>query len=90
MTTTFIKSIFSEPDGNGSSSRVLIAIIVAFILGVGVSFATLVHGHKLTPDQFNSFLQQGSNFILTTCGPLYGINKITDVIKNKSGNDQGQ
>ena len=38
----FFKSVFSEPDGSGSTSRVMIGLLTAFILGVGISFRVLV------------------------------------------------
>jgi hypothetical protein len=82
----FIKSVFSESDGSGSSSRVMMGLIVAFILGIGVAFGTMVHFKAITIDQFNSFLHAGGEFIVTTAGPLYGVNKFTDVLK-KNGNN---
>ena len=81
----FLKSVFSESDGSGSASRVMIGMIVSFILGIGIAFSTLVCSHKITIEQFNDFLNKGGSFILTTCGPLYGINKAADAYKNNKG-----
>lgn len=82
----FTKSVFSESDGSGSSSRVMMGLIVAFILGIGVAFGAMVHFKDISIDQFNSFLHSGGEFIVTTAGPLYGVNKFTDVLKGKNGN----
>jgi hypothetical protein len=91
MKIDFIRSAFSEPDGNGSSSRILIAILIAFTLGVGIAFSTLVFSKRVTIDQFEGYMSSGANFIITTCGPLYGINKVSDAYKNRPGqNNQGQ
>ncbi len=88
MNWTWIKSIWSEPNGNGSSTRVIITAIISFILGVGISFAVATHAKLITIEQFNNFLSAGGNFILTTCGPLYGANKAADWLKSKDQKDQ--
>lgn len=74
---TWIKSVYSEPDGTGSSTRVHMAAVIGFILGVGVSFAVSVHHKLITIEQFDSFLSAGATFITVICGALYGINKIS-------------
>lgn len=84
----WIKSIWSEPDGSGSSTRVHITALIAFILGVGISFGIATHKNKFTMDQFDSFLVTAGTFIVTTCGPLYGMNKANDWLKNKDNNKQ--
>jgi hypothetical protein len=79
----FFKSVFSEADGTGSASRILIALLVVFVVGAGASFAVAIHVHKLTINDFNSFLSAAGTFLVTTTSPLYGINKLTDAYKNK-------
>jgi len=79
----WIRSVYSEPDGSGSSTRVVISSLICFIIGVGISFAVLVHQHTITIDQFDSFLAAAATFITTTCAPLYGVNKLADYAKNK-------
>lgn len=86
MKFAFLKDIFSEADGSGSSSRVMIGLIIAFILGVGVSFAIEVHRHKITPEQFSNFLGSSGTFITITTAPLYAINKGADAFKGRNGN----
>lgn len=73
---TWIRSVYSENDGTGSSTRVHIGLLIAFILGVGVSFAVGVHHHQLSPEQFDAYLAAGGTFVVTCCGALYGINKL--------------
>lgn len=77
----FIRSVFSEPDGSGSSSRICIAGIVIFILGAGTSLAFKIHT-PITVAEMNSFLVAAGEFIATTCGPLYLINKGSEAAKN--------
>lgn len=81
---TWLKSIWSEPDGSGSSTRVHMTMLIAFILGVGISFGVATHQKRVTIEQFNNFLNAGATFIVTTCGPLYAANKAADYLKNKN------
>ena len=86
MNLSWIKSIWSEPDGSGSSTRIHMTAIVAFILGIGISFGVATHCKKITIEEFNNFLSASGAFIVTTCGPLYGVNKVSDYLKNKDKN----
>ena len=78
------KSIWSEPDGSGSSTRIHMTMLIAFILGIGISFGVATHQKRVSIEQFNNFLSAGATFIVTTCGPLYGANKVADYLKNKN------
>ena len=60
-------------------------MLIAFILGVGISFGVATHQKRVTIEQFNNFLNAGATFIVTTCGPLYAANKAADYLKNKNG-----
>lgn len=84
---TWVRSIWSEPNGNGSSTRIIITAIISFIIGVGISFAVATNKKMITIEQFNNFLSSGGAFILTTCGPLYTANKAADWLKNKDNTD---
>lgn len=87
----FFKSVYSEPDGNGSSTRVHIGILTAFVISVGISFSILVHQKIVSIEQFDNFLSSAATFLIGTCGPLYGINKLADAYKSKnSDSNQGQ
>ena len=86
----WLKSIWSEADGTGSSTRIHISLLTSFVLGVGISFGILVHRHRITVEQFNQFLVAGGTFIATTCGPLYGANKIAAWATSKNSNDAKQ
>jgi hypothetical protein len=85
----WLKSIWSEPDGSGSSTRVHMTMLIAFILGIGISFGVATHQKRVTIEQFNNFLNAGATFIVTTCGPLYAANKAADYLKNKNPNQPG-
>jgi hypothetical protein len=80
----WLKSIWSEPDGSGSSTRIHVTMLIAFVLGVGISFGVSTHQKKITVEQFNNFLNAGSTFIVTTCGPLYASNKLADWAKTNN------
>lgn len=83
---TWLRSVYSEADGTGSSTRVHMTLLIAFILGVGISFGIATHQKRITIEQFNNFLSSGGEFIVTTCGPLYAANKTADWLKSKSQN----
>jgi hypothetical protein len=81
---SFLRSVYSESDGTGSSTRVHIGLIILFTIAVGVSFAVSVHHRYVTLDQFDSFLSAAGTFIVTTCGALYGINKAGAYLESKT------
>ena len=81
----WLRSVYSEPDGTGSSTRLVISALVAFAIVAGLSFAYLVHIKTITIEQFDAFLTAAATFIVTTCGPLYGVNKLADYGKNSQG-----
>lgn len=87
---TWLKSVYSEPDGSGSSTRLHISALIAFILGVGISFGVATHHKKFTIEEFDNFLTTSSTFIVTTCGPLYAANKVADWAKNKDNNNDNK
>jgi hypothetical protein len=86
---TWLRSTYSESDGNGSSTRLHIGLLTTFVITIGVSFAHLVHSRVITVEQFNSFLSSGATFLVATAGPLYGINKLADWATAKAQNDKG-
>lgn len=87
---SWLKSVYSEPDGTGSSTRIHISLLIAFVLSVGISFGYLVHRHTITVESFNGFLASAGTFLVSTCGPLYGLNKAADWAKSKQQNGQQQ
>lgn len=89
MDWKWIKSVWSEPDGTGSSARILNAMIISFILGIGTAFGVLTCNKHMTLDQFDNFLASGGTFIVTTCGPLYAANKAADWLKNRDNKNGG-
>jgi hypothetical protein len=86
---SWVKSVYSEPDGSGSSTRVHIGLLTVFVIAVGISFGVLVHERILTAEQFDNFLTAGAGFLVTTTGPLYATNKLADWAKNRD-NQNGQ
>lgn len=84
---SFLKSVYSEPDGTGSSTRLHITAILFFVLGVGSVFGAQVLKKNITIEQFNQFLNSGGEFVLTTGGPLYTANKAADWLKNRDNKE---
>jgi len=84
---SWLKSAYSESDGSGSSTRIHMTALIAFVIGVGLAFGVATHEKKFTIEQFDGFLGAGATFIVTTCGPLYGLNKASDVLNKKNNND---
>ena len=82
----WLKSVYSESSGNGSATRVHIGLIVGFVIAVGLSFATAVHLHKLTIDQFNSYLNTAGQFVVVTGGPLYAANQAGNWLQKREDN----
>lgn len=82
----WLRSTYSESDGAGSSTRLHIGLLTVFVITVGVSFTHLVHLKVITMEQFNAFLGAGATFLVTTAGPLYGINKLADWASTKAEN----
>jgi hypothetical protein len=71
-------------------SRIHISLLIGFVLAAGVSFGVLVHRHTISVEQFDGFLGSAATFITTTCGPLHGVNKLSDWAKARpiQGNSQ--
>lgn len=73
----FWKSAFSEPDGTGSMSRVLSAVVVVAAL----SWITLVVVHNMIASSkiVMTVPELGSTavFVSSVVGVLYGINKVS-------------
>ncbi len=81
---SWLRSVYSEADGSGSSTRVHMGAVIGFVLGVGISYAVSVHHRYVTIEQFDGFLTAGATFIVTICGSLYGINKVSSWAEGKT------
>jgi hypothetical protein len=86
---SWLRSVYSEPDGTGSSTRIHVSLLIAFVIAVGISFGVLVHHKEITVEQFDAFLGAAGAFLVATTGPLYGVNKLADWAKGRS-NQPGQ
>lgn len=82
----WVKSVYSEASGNGSSTRVHIGLIIGFVLAVGLSFCVAVHMKKMTIEQFNTFLGSAGTFVVTTSGPLYAANQAGTWLQKREDN----
>jgi hypothetical protein len=72
----FFRSMLSEPDGNVSSSRVCIVLVVIFSLGWVTGL--VLHDKKL-PD-----LGAVGGYVTLICGSLYAINRGAAILDHKS------
>jgi hypothetical protein len=72
----FLRSMLSEPDGNVSSARCCIVLVVAFSLGWVT--ALVAHDKKL-PD-----LGAVGGYVTLVCGSLYAINRGAAIFDHKS------
>ena len=76
MPSTFWRSVFSEPDGTPSFSRVATAVIVAFAMGW---VTTLVRLNHQLPD-FGG--------LVLLIGALYGVNKVSAAVSARTAADR--
>lgn len=75
-TRPFLRSMLSEPDGNVSSSRLCIVLVVLFSLGWVTGL--VLHDKKL-PD-----LGAVGAYVTLVCGSLYAINRGAAILDRKS------
>jgi hypothetical protein len=88
MTELFnwLKSVMSESDGSGSTTRVLMFVLVLAAIVWSSILLHDAHAHKITIEQFSSYLGSISQYLTITAGPLYATNKISDCIITRANN----
>lgn len=86
---TWLRTAYSEPSGSGSSTRIHIGMILAFILGIGISFGHATLQKQYTINEFEILLSTLGSFFVTTAGPVYGLNRLADWAKNRDNNKLG-
>jgi hypothetical protein len=74
----------SESDGSGSTTRVLIFGLVIAAIAWSSILCFDAHKHKITVEQFNSYLSSIGQYLTVTATPLYAVNKTADVFNNKN------
>lgn len=79
----WLRSIFSEADGTGSSTRVYVGLVVSFSLGFVTALLLKVHG-PITVSEFCSAVGVLGEFAGGICGALYGINRLGNWADNKA------
>jgi hypothetical protein len=91
---SFWKGAFSEPDGTGSASRILSAIVVVF--GLSWITITIVHNILALKSAAMTIPELGtvSAFVSAVVGVLYGTNKVfsklSDTVSNITVNKKDQ
>lgn len=84
----WLKSILSEPDGTGSSTRVHASLQVLLILCLSASFGYLVHKHTVSLGEFGNWMTCAGTYLTMVTGSSYGINKLADWAKSKGNGQQ--
>ncbi len=77
----FLRSMLSEPDGNVSTTRFCIVLVVVFSLGWVTGL--VVHDKRL-PD-----LGAVGTYVTLVCGSLYAINRGASALDHKTQSGQG-
>ena len=85
---SWIKTVMSESDGSGSTTRVLMFVLVLAAIVWSSVLLHDAHIHKITIEQFNNYLGSISQYLTITASPLYAVNKAADCFNNRNGNKQ--
>lgn len=79
----YLRSMLSEKDGTGSSSRLCLVLVVVFTLGFISALVWKIHAPITVPDFCQAVGALGT-FVLSTVGVLYGINRLGNFGDNKA------
>jgi hypothetical protein len=83
----WLRSVLSERDGTGSTTRVLMFVLVIAAIVWSSVLLHDAHARKITIEQFNNYLGSIGQYLTITAGPLYATNKIADCVNNRSNNN---
>ena len=78
----YLRSMLSETDGTGSSSRVCVLLVIVFTLGFVAALLWKIHA-PVTVAEFSQAIGALTLFATGICGALYGINRAADVFNNR-------
>lgn len=80
----WLKSVLSESDGSGSTTRCLMFIVVfAAVIWSSVLLVD-VHHHKVSIEQLDGYFGSIGQYLTVTATPLYAVNKAADVMNNRN------
>ncbi len=83
----YIRTMLSESDGTGSSSRLCLLLVVVFTLGFVSALLWKIHG-PITAAEFSQAVGALTLFATGICGSLYGINRAAEVFNNRANGPQ--
>lgn len=83
----WLRSMLSEANGTGSSSRFCVVLLIVFTLGFVTALLFKVQ-RPVTVAEFCQALNALTIFATGVCGALYGINKAADVFNNRASGPQ--
>lgn len=79
----WLRSMLSESDGSGSSTRFCIVCVIVFTLGFVSALLWKLHG-PITVAEFCQALSSLTLFATGICSALYGINRVADAFNNRA------
>ena len=86
---SWFRTVLSESDGTGSSTRVLMFVLVLAAVVWSSVLLFDVHTHHVSVEQFNAYLTSIGQYLTITCSPLYATNKISDCYNNRIAGRSG-
>lgn len=79
----FLRSMLSESDGTGSSTRVCVLLVIVFTLGFVAALLWKIHA-PVSVGEFCQAVGALTLFAAGICGALYGINRTAEVFNNRA------
>lgn len=79
----YLRSMLSESDGTGSTTRFCLVLVVVFTLGFVAALLWKIHA-PVTVAEFCQAVSALTLFATGICGALYGINRAADVFNNRA------
>jgi hypothetical protein len=83
----YLRSMLSEADGTGSSTRFCCVAVIVFTLGFASALIWKIHA-PVTVAEFCQALGALTLFATGICGSLYAINRAADVFNNRANGPQ--
>ena len=80
---SYLRSMLSEADGTGSSTRLCVLLVIVFTLGFVTALIWKIHA-PVTVAEFCQAISALTLFATGICAALYGINRAADVFNNRA------
>jgi hypothetical protein len=83
----YLRSMLSEADGTGSSTRLCVLLVIVFTLGFVAALLWKIHA-PVSVGEFCQAVSALTLFATGICGALYGINRAADVFNKRAEGPQ--